>query len=293
MTRRGYALLVVVAVLGVLSVAAGMAALSVQTSTAGARAELDQVRFRAAMDAGAARAATGLTRSEEDARWIPDGRAYAFELDGITVTIRPVAEAGRFDLNRGSPETLAALLEDLGVERRDALSIAGAVADWRDADDDPGPDGAEAPAYRAAGLPLPGNRHFAAAEEFRRVMGVTAEIYAAAAPYLTLDGAEAVAALYAPPHLLRALELPQGDARRILAARQSGGPPPEIAETGAFDPGSGARYALFIEATVPSGAGLARIITVSLPGEDSMMDIIRRTPIPLGDAARLLEPDAD
>ncbi|MEE2565722.1 type II secretion system minor pseudopilin [Hyphobacterium marinum] len=293
MNRRGYALLVVVAVLGVLSVAAGLTALSARTSTAGARADLDQVRYRAAIEAGAARAAAGLLREDEADRWSPDGRAYEFELDGLTVTVRPVAETGRFDLNRGNPETLAALLEAVGVDRRAALTVAGAVPDWRDEDDDRGQNGAEAPSYRAENLPPPGNRPFVAVEEFRRVLGVDAEIYRLVAPYLTIHGGEQVAALYAPPTLLEALDLPRGDASRILAARRTGAPPPEIAETGAFDPGSGARYALFIEVTASSGAGLARIVTVQLPGEDAAMDVLGRTPLPLGAAVRLLEPESD
>mgnify|MGYP003626857732 CR=1 FL=1 len=293
MTRRGYALLIVVAVLGILSVAAGMTALSAQTSTAGARGDLDQVRFRAAIEAGAARASIGLTLEDEDARWIPDGRAYEFTLDDITIVVRPVAEAGRFDVNRGNPEQLAALMSGLGLDRRDAINVSGALADWRDADDERGPNGAEAPTYRAEGQPEPANRPLVAIEEFRRILDVDADIYQAVAPYLTLEGGESVAALYAPPALLNALDLPGGDARRILAARRSGSPPPEIENAGAFDPGSGARYALFIEATSPSGAGLARLIAVSLPGEDDAMDVTRRAPLTLGDAAQLLDADTN
>tara|TARA_R110002072_G_scaffold94046_2_gene208177 strand:+ start:959 stop:1840 length:882 start_codon:yes stop_codon:yes gene_type:complete len=292
-TRRGYALLIVVAVLGILSVAAGMTALSAQTSTAGARGDLDQVRFRAAIEAGAARASIGLTLEDEDARWIPDGRAYEFTLDDITIVVRPVAEAGRFDVNRGNPEQLAALMSGLGLDRRDAINVSGALADWRDADDERGPNGAEAPTYRAEGQPEPANRPLVAIEEFRRILDVDADIYQAVAPYLTLEGGESVAALYAPPALLNALDLPGGDARRILAARRSGSPPPEIENAGAFDPGSGARYALFIEATSPSGAGLARLIAVSLPGEDDAMDVTRRAPLTLGDAAQLLDADTN
>jgi len=293
MNRAGYALLVVVAVLGALSVAAGMAALAAQTSSAGARADLDQARLRAAVEAAAARTAVGFSLEDEALRWIPDGRAYTFEIDDIAVIVRPVAASGLFDLNSGNVEVLARLLENVGAERRDAMSISGAVADWRDADEDRSQNGAEAPAYRASGLPPPANRNFLAIEEFRRVLGVDAEIYRNTAPYLTVDGGEAVAALYALPALLEALDRPAGDVRQILAARRAGSELPEIEDAGVFDPASGGRYALFIEAQTASGAALARQLSIILPGQDGPMDVIRRAPMAVGEAEQLLEPDSD
>jgi len=289
MKRQGYALLVVVAVLGALSVAAGVAALAAQTSTAGARADLDQARYRAAIEAGAARAAIGLSRDAENEPWIADGRAYRFELDGLDVTIRPLAESGRFDLNQGDSETLQRLLVALDIDRRDALTISGALPDWRDGDDDRSQNGAEAPAYRSSGTPPPANRPFLAVEEFRRVLGVTADIYEAAVPYLTIDGTQSVAAHYAPPTLLASLDRPGGDAQRILAARQSGGALAEVDDGGE----TGNRYAIFVEVESPSGGALARIITVILPGENGVMDVLRRTPVAVGEAQRFLEPDAN
>jgi general secretion pathway protein K len=66
-------------------------------------------------------------------------------------------------------------------------SLADAVADFRDADDFPHARGAEEGDYGAAGLAWgPKNAPFEAVEELQQVFGMTAEIYARVAPYLTV-----------------------------------------------------------------------------------------------------------
>lgn len=281
MNRRGIALLIVVAFLGALSVTAGMSALSARVSTAGARAELDQLRLSAAIDAAVNRAAAGLAASEEDLRWAADGRDFSFEIDTIEVTLWPVAEKGRFDINRGSAEALVRLLQELDVSRREAEAIAGAMVDWRDEDNDRSQPGAEALDYRRDGLPPPGNRPFLAREEFRSVLGVTGEIYAAVAPYLTVYGTEDVAPVFAPAVVLDSLDMSAGDRGRILRDRRARTGAAALADGTEFDRDPGARYAIFVEARTPGGAAMRREIVIAAPAEGAPFLLLRRTPLDL------------
>lgn len=288
--RRGISLLIVVALLGTLAMTAGMTALAARISASYAFAGMERLELDIAIDSAVAR--TMVQLSNEEDRWLADGRLYEMTINDVVLQIRPVAEPARFDLNHGNVETLAALLEELGVSSLTARRIAGAVSDWRDEDDTVGDNGAEAPAYRAAGLLPPGNRPFLAVEEFRNVLGVEDAIYESAAPYLTIYGGEAVAARYAPPALIEASGVSPGDARRILSARRGNRQPPESDGAARFDPAQPAVYAIFVEAEAANGARLAREVIVSLPGEESLYDTLSRHSHVFG-YADFLDPEPD
>lgn len=288
--RRGISLLVVIALLGTLAVTAGMTALAARISTAYAFAGMERLELDNAIESAVAR--TALRLSDEEDRWFADGRLYEMRIDEIDLRIRAQAEPGRFDLNHGTAETLTALLEDLDVSALTARRIAGATLDWRDDDDTVGDNGAEATAYRAAGLMPPGDRPFLAVQEFRNVLGVDDAIYERAAPYLTIHGGEAVAARYAPPGLIEAAGVSPGDARRIVSARRGNRPPPESGGAAQFDPAQPAVYAIFVEAEAGNGARLAREVIISLPGEESLYDTLSRHSHVFG-YADFLDPEPD
>lgn len=289
-SRRGIALLIVIGLLAVLAMAAGMTALAARVSTSAAFASLERLELRTAIDSAVARTAVQLSR--EDDRWMADGRLYEMEIGDVSLRIRALAEPGRYDLNQGNVETLTALLEELEVPTLTARRIAGAVADWRDEDDDVGDDGAEASAYRADGRPPPGNRPFIAVEEFRQVLGVDAALYAAAAPYLTLYGGEAVTGRYAPPRLIEATGVSAGDTRRILSAREGNRSIPAVNGSAQFDPAQPAAYAIFVEAEAVSGARLSREVIISLPGAESLYETLSRHSHVFG-YADFLDPEPD
>ncbi|WP_421792900.1 general secretion pathway protein GspK [Hyphobacterium sp.] len=291
-SRRGIALLMVVALLALLSVAAGMTALSARTSASSAFASLERLELRASIDSVVARAAIQLADENDGTRWRADGRLYEIAIGDIELDIRIVAENGRFDLNQGNPEILAALLEEIEISPLAARRISGAFADWRDEDDDVGQNGAESAAYRADNRPPPGNRPFIAVEEFRNVLGVDRDVFSRVEPYLTLYGTEAVSAEIAPPLLIEAAGVSSGDARRILSARARGGEPPEIDGSAGFDPDQPAVYAIFIEAEAGSGARMAREVIIHLPGEEDLYDVLSRHSHVFG-YAEFLNPEPD
>ncbi len=135
-------------------------------------------------------------RSEIDT--LQEGWAQAVDylpLDGGALQGQVVDLQGRFNLNTlGSGDAEAALqhfqrliLRVVDTDIITARTIAAATRDWIDADINPTlPDGAEdnyylglTPAYRT------GNTAMASPSELRLVRGVTPEIYAALAPYIS------------------------------------------------------------------------------------------------------------
>jgi general secretion pathway protein K len=127
------------------------------------------------------------TRAPTDARiFHTDGTVYAWQFANRRVHISIKDEASKIDLNTAPEALLAALFAAVGVNRGKAQSLAAAIADFRDADNMPRPQGAEEAEYRAAGLSWgPKNAPFQTVEELQQVLGVTPEVYDRAAPDLT------------------------------------------------------------------------------------------------------------
>ena len=110
-----------------------------------------------------------------------------FNLNGLGDPPRPGEGAAAYSAAQQVFIRLLQALEDVSVDRFQALAITDAVADWIDADDEPRRNGAESayyvslnPSYRAA------NRAFASVSELRAVAHITPEIYAALRPLVSV-----------------------------------------------------------------------------------------------------------
>ncbi|MBU6165324.1 MAG: type II secretion system minor pseudopilin GspK [Alphaproteobacteria bacterium] len=139
--------------------------------------------------------------------------------------------AGRTATRPLGVEQLARLLGLLDVPADEAQRIASATADWIDSDQQPGSGGAEdaayaraATPYRTASLPL------AEPSEWRAVAGVTAAIFARAAPHLCalpeteLSRPNINSLVPADAPVLAAIaNLPLATAREAIAARPATG----------------------------------------------------------------------
>ncbi|MBI4340945.1 MAG: general secretion pathway protein GspK [Candidatus Omnitrophica bacterium] len=98
------------------------------------------------------------------------------------------------NLNTATPEILARLFQQAaGLKTLDALTIAEAIADWRDEDREPRPHGAEdfyylglSPAYECKDAP------FESAEELLLIRGVAPAIYRRVRPLVTAHGSGSV-----------------------------------------------------------------------------------------------------
>jgi general secretion pathway protein K len=116
-------------------------------------------------------------------------------------------EAGKVDLNAASERLLTNLLRGLGATPREAAALADRILDFRDADDERSPLGAERSDYAAAGLTYgPKNAAFEAVEELDQVLNIPPGWLARLRPFVTVySGQSGVDSTVAPIELLGAL----------------------------------------------------------------------------------------
>ena len=159
--------------------------------------------------------------ADPQARWIPDGRRYDWDFNGVPVQVRVVDESGKLDLNAADPQLLGALMAVLGAEPGEAERLAAAIADWRDADDLGQVAGtAEDPQYAAAGLPYGAkDAPFEAVSELELVLGMPSDLAARMAAHVTVHGRLPVPdRRYAGSQVLQAMGIDPGP---VLAGREA------------------------------------------------------------------------
>jgi general secretion pathway protein K len=134
---------------------------------------------------------------------------YEVSLEQTTVGIRIVPLSGLIDLNAAAEPLLTDLIAVAGeVDRGRATSLAQRIIDWRDADDQARPEGAENSAYAAAGSPFrTRGGPFESPEDLLQVLGVDFDLYAKLRPLLTVHfrGGGRVDPAAAPLAVLRVL----------------------------------------------------------------------------------------
>ncbi|MGI4950565.1 MAG: general secretion pathway protein GspK [Janthinobacterium lividum] len=116
--------------------------------------------------------------------WPPPPGPRVIDAPGLRATIRLGSEDGKLDLNSAAPERLAALLQALGVDARQADTLALNITLWRF----PSARSAEqARSYRQAGLGYaPPEEPFQSLTELSLVLGMTPELFTRLAPYVTV-----------------------------------------------------------------------------------------------------------
>jgi general secretion pathway protein K len=93
---------------------------------------------------------------------------------GQRISIDVFDEGGKLDLNAAPPAMLERLFTNLGIDFNAAHSLVAAIEDWRDADDDTRPGGAESLYYLSLPQPYrPANHDFESVDELLLVRGVT------------------------------------------------------------------------------------------------------------------------
>ncbi len=94
------------------------------------------------------------------------------------------------DINTAPAERLRDLLRELQLDGAEANALQAVLADWIDADDRPRPQGAEAAAYRAAGLSYgPRDAPLESLAELPLLLGFPPDLYPRLLPFLTVHGA--------------------------------------------------------------------------------------------------------
>jgi general secretion pathway protein K len=188
MTRRavnGYALVLILWVLVLLTTMAMAFSASVRTDTRAAISLSEQVRLRAAADAAIARAIQRLGEPGA-AEEVAAGASYEMPWPDANLRVTMASESAKLDINY-APRPLLMGLFQVVLPDAPAEDLADAVQDWRDRDERRSPQGAEAEDYRMAGRRhLPTNKPFRSIQELAHVMGFEAERAAKLAPYITV-----------------------------------------------------------------------------------------------------------
>jgi general secretion pathway protein K len=282
--ERGFVLLVVLSVLGLLAVVAAVFAHVTRTHVKSVAAGVAVARAEALADAGANLAILDLLaarESETSRRFALNATPVTCSVEGEegTLTIAVQDEAGKVDINIGSEAIVRALVLGLGLKGREAA--ADAILDFRDADDDRRPSGAERPEYRAAGRAYgPKNAAILAVEELAGVLGLTQADVDRLRPFVTVhSGQPTIDPSVAAPELIEILARGVEDAgipRKI--ADQGSAPVAAHAPLPAELVGVSVRraFAVRVEARLPGGATFVRDAVVTLSESRTSPYAVRR-----------------
>lgn len=246
-----------------------------------ARYRLAEAEAEAAADAGVALAISSVAATFAtlrapgtplpDRAWLPDGALHQLRWNGADLRVRIDSEAGKVDLNAAPERALTALFLALGVNARQAADLGAAIVAWRQ--------------DRAAALGIDKTKPdqlisdqpagpFLAIEELKRVPGMTPELYALVAPYVTVwSGSPVPDPRTASRPVL--LTFPGADPVRIdewIAVRAARGPnapiPPELTSSAMMMKSNLARPIVMIrsEAGTRAGARFTRDAVVAVTG---------------------------
>jgi len=232
--QRGIALVSVLWFLMLLTLIATTLSL---TSRSGARQAANLVgaaQARYLAEAGIQLGLMNLSVAPADQPWLADGSPYRLSIGDGVVTVALFDERGKIDLNGAPAELLDGLLSAAEVADDQRARLVDAILDWRDEDDLRRLNGAEDADYAAAGLDYGAkDAPFDTVEELQRVLGMTAKIYQAIYPAVTVNsGLRGINPLVAPKLALMALPGVTADwaehyIEQRRTAHQQGLEPPE------------------------------------------------------------------
>lgn len=274
--QKGFALVLVLWMLTLLSVMAGSFALTMRRETAVIQSVTDRARAQAFAEAGIVLAQAMLLESDPADRAHADGRLYEFEYDEALIRVRILSELGKADINQVDKDVWMALLASFLADEKQRLRIVEAILDWVDADDEARPDGAETAEYQQAGLHYrPANRPFQSIEELRMVLGIDEMLYRWLEPLITIhSGQKQVDPNKASQELSAILEIGSHaeDAPAVLLGRsrpESDALSSELSDTERASLAGEEPVTIIAEAMLENGATAAIKTTVVKSSDDS------------------------
>lgn len=186
--ERGVALLMALWLLALMAALAVAMATAARTESRLARNLVDEVRARAAAQAGVSHAILMLLDPKAQRRPGSSGTAaVTADVLGSKVDIFVRDECGKIDINTGWGTLLLGLVRQYAGDEQ-AEAVSQAILDWRDPDRRRRPRGAEDDDYAAARR-LHGARDgpFETVDELQQVLGMDAGLYARLAADITID----------------------------------------------------------------------------------------------------------
>jgi general secretion pathway protein K len=180
--ERGFALLLVLWCMSLLSLLATQVTLAGHGEAHIAQSLRNQAQLRAAAD-GAVQEAIWHLLPGPKAHWTPDEPDYVLQEGPYAVSVRIVDDRGKLDVNFVSADLLTSLFVVLGADRQTAHSLGAAVYAWRGGQL---PENTAAPGLPAGTIWGPSNQPFQRLDGLLVVPGMTQALYRLAAPHLVL-----------------------------------------------------------------------------------------------------------
>lgn len=214
-TRRGFALVMVLWGVALLSLLAAGLESAAMTARRESHDHLAAIAASALAEAGTNQAIGMLLDRRFAARPKVDGSAFALSFAGHAIAVSVQDEGGKVDINLADGPVLTRLLQGVGLSAEQASAMSDRIQDWRDPDDLKRENGAEADDYAAAGTEYrPGNAPFTRIEELKLVLGMTPELYGKLAGAVTVfSHRPTVNPVTATGAALATLEMPGGGQR--------------------------------------------------------------------------------
>lgn len=274
-SERGYAMLAVVAGIGVMAAVAAGAASFTATRLDTLEAETARARLSAAADAGVEIALANLTRPGLATRWSIDGRTYNESWNGVPVAIRIEDEAGKIMLNRIDGENIGWLIAALDLPPDQIELLRDSFDDWIDQDDEPRANGAEADFYLPRGY-VARNGPPTSVEELGDIRGFTPALVERIAGIATVEvNGKAFDKRYADPVAIQVMNDGDGESPDVIARRREiAGQRPALA-IGDPEDWSGRVVTIIAVAQGPGGAEARRRVVVELTGKPRRPYVMR------------------
>ena len=209
----GFALLLVLWTMALLSLFASQVTASGRAETKLANALRSGAQLRDAADAAIYETIWHMLDGGGD-YWTPGAMERVINEPAGAVRVQVTEERGKLDINQSPPSLLQALFGVLGADKTTAHDVAQGIADWRSqqpvgGDTDP----SVLAGYRTDGRVWgPAGQEFQRLDELKLVLGMTPALYEASAPYLTLALEQGPWTQYSSAPVLAAIARAQRDA---------------------------------------------------------------------------------
>lgn len=280
--QKGFALVMVLWFVTLLSILALGMSKSTRTDTAITRNLLEGIQARHLADAAIERAIINLLDPEpEDQEANLSGISGEFRFHRAELSYSALSEQGKVDINQAPAELLQGLLTALGADQEQTDAIADAIIDWRDENDLRLLNGAEQTEYQQAGLQVkPSNAPFRSIAELQQVMGIDKALYQKLAAHVTVHSAsDKINPQVAPREVLLAIPgVDIAEVEALLDARAAEqedetvlGPLPILSGVDDWvSDALGNVYSIRGTASLPSGATHSREVTVLITGDNEV-----------------------
>ena len=276
-TQQGFALVIVIWILTLLSLMAGSFAQTMRRDSSVTSALKNNAQAFALAESGFTMAKFMLQQADPELRWLTDGSVYQIlRADGSEIRIKIVSEAGKIDINAADEHLLSAMVKAVSTDLWDQQRLLNSILDWRDEDNEQRPHGAEKKQYQEAGLSyIPSNQPFQSLDELQLVLGITPEIFNRIQPWLTIySGQSQVNLQEATPEVAQIINNELSDGQNSSPATQTQTQTPNTVPGAGGASGLGATsnenrtYTVAVEVYLPDGGSAALETVVKFQSQD-------------------------